>query len=245
MMIVFVVLFVALLLWFVSSRAKIKGKIGEKRVAVLLSLLGKEYTVYNDVMIRNGSYTSQIDHVVVSPYGIFVIETKNYKGLIYGGLNQEKWTQNIWGNKTYLVNPIRQNYGHIIALKKILPSFSMDQYVSVVVFSTSANLRSNFPANYNVIYTPQLINRIKSYKERILTDDNILKIRATLEANLVRDRKAKKQHVVNVQRNLQIKRETVNSGRCPRCGGFLVKRNGKYGSFYGCSNYPRCKYTIG
>ena len=52
-----------------------KGKIGEEKVATLLRLLPKEYVVLNNVIISNGKSTAQIDHVVVSPYGIFVIET--------------------------------------------------------------------------------------------------------------------------------------------------------------------------
>ena len=31
--------------------------------------------------------------------------------------------------------------------------------------------------------------------------------------------------------------------RCPRCGGMLVERNGKYGKFLGCEHYPKCLYT--
>ena len=58
------------------------GKAGERRVARKLDWLPKEYTILNDIMLRTQYGTTQIDHVVVSPYGIFVIETKNYKGWI-------------------------------------------------------------------------------------------------------------------------------------------------------------------
>ena len=97
--IVFAIIFVAIIYLQINS-AKIKGKIGEKTVSFILGKLGPEYKPYNDVLIRNGDWTSQIDHIVISPFGIFVIETKNYKGWIYGGANQVQWTQNIWGKKT-------------------------------------------------------------------------------------------------------------------------------------------------
>ena len=38
-------------------------------------------------------------------------------------------------------------------------------------------------------------------------------------------------------------RAAVEAGICPRCGGHLVEREGRYGPFYGCENYPKCKFT--
>jgi hypothetical protein len=64
---------------------RILGIIGEKSVASFLSALdSKKYLLINDLMIKNEVRTSQIDHVVISNYGIFVIETKNYEGWIMG-----------------------------------------------------------------------------------------------------------------------------------------------------------------
>ena len=80
----------------------IKGKLGEKSVATILSFLPKdEYVVLNDIMLKNGNSTTQIDHIVVSIYGIFVIETKNYKVWIFGNAHKDYWTQNILGNKYF------------------------------------------------------------------------------------------------------------------------------------------------
>jgi ssDNA-binding Zn-finger/Zn-ribbon topoisomerase 1 len=53
-----------------------------------------------------------------------------------------------------------------------------------------------------------------------------------------------KEHIRAVKSNIQKRNDTINSGKCPRCGGDLVRRQGKYGSFYGCSNNPKCKYTL-
>ena len=104
-----IVLFILLLKLLPS-----KGAIGEKRVAHILKKLPEDrYKVINNLLIQNNGYTTQIDHIVVSVYGIFVIETKTYKGWIYGGENSDYWTQNIYGNKYQLRNPIHQNYGHI------------------------------------------------------------------------------------------------------------------------------------
>lgn len=42
--------------------------------------------------------------------------------------------------------------------------------------------------------------------------------------------------------NIKMQKWNVEHGICPRCGGTLVLRNGKYGEFLGCSNYPKCKF---
>lgn len=225
------------------NRANILGRWGEKKVSTLLGLLGSEYRIFNDVLIKNGNWTSQIDHMVLSPYGIFVIETKNYKGWIYGGADKEQWTQNIWGHKSSLSNPIRQNRGHIMALKKILPDCASNQYKSIIVFSSQADLKTRIPEEYNVIYTWQLPSRIKSYKEQILSDNDIEQIASVLQTHMLTDKEEKKAHVANVRQNIQRKESMAESGKCPRCGGDLVLRKGRYGTFYGCSNYPKCTFT--
>lgn len=73
-----------------------KGAAGERSIARRLATLPKEqYVILNDLLLPTSYGTTQIDHVVVSIYGIFVIETKNYKGIIYGGQDAETWTQNV------------------------------------------------------------------------------------------------------------------------------------------------------
>jgi hypothetical protein len=129
-------LIVSVMLWLKFS----KGKIGEEKVAVLLKLLPKEYVVLNNLIISNGKSTAQIDHVVVSPYGIFVIETKNYKGWIYGKDYYKQWTQNIFGRKYEFYNTVKQNETHIKALRKLLYQFGSIPYISIIAFSSKASL---------------------------------------------------------------------------------------------------------
>ena len=83
---------VFLLLFFYAAFYN-KGAAGERSVARRLATLPKEqYVILNDLLLPTSYGTTQIDHVVVSIYGIFVIETKNYKGIIYGGQDAETWT---------------------------------------------------------------------------------------------------------------------------------------------------------
>ncbi|MCB2294325.1 NERD domain-containing protein [Clostridium algoriphilum] len=120
---------------------KIKGAIGEKSVAFFLSGLDKrKYKLINNIMLLVGNKTTQIDHVIVSNYGIFVIETKNYKGWILGNEFDDNWKQVIYKHKEKLQNPIKQNYGHIQALKEVLNDFKDIKYISIIAFTTRPEL---------------------------------------------------------------------------------------------------------
>ena len=115
-------------------QAKVKGIIGEKKVSVVLATLpNSDYIILNDVMLPTEKGSTQIDHIVVSLYGIFVIETKNYKGWITGSSYAEQWTKNMYGKKYKFYNPIRQNYGHIKNLSTIL-GLSEEKFISLLLF---------------------------------------------------------------------------------------------------------------
>lgn len=220
-----------------------KGKRGEKHVAAFLSFLPKkEYRVINDLLLQTGGHSTQIDHVVISIYGIFVIETKYYKGWIYGGENSEYWTQNIYGHKNQLRNPLWQNQGHIKAISRLLSDPGMIPIYNIVAFSGQATLKLD--RSLPVMYRRQVVPYIKRHREPQMSEayaDEIYNL--LLEAN-VTDKEARKQHVKSVKQNQQRRNISVANGKCPRCGGNLVLRDGRYGRFYGCSNYPRCKYIM-
>ena len=149
---------------------KIKGYFGERSVAFFLSRLDpSKYKVINNIMLQFGRRTTQIDHVVVSNYGIFVIETKNYKGWILGNEYDEYWTQVIFKRKEKLRNPIKQNYVHIDALKEALNGqFPGIDYFSIVAFTTNARLQVK--ADSKVVYTINLVSEIKKYDDEIISD---------------------------------------------------------------------------
>lgn len=228
-----------LLLWLLPS----KGDVGEKRVSKILSKLPHdEYQIINNLLIHhNNGHTSQIDHVVVSEYGIFVIETKNYKGWIYGNDGSEYWTQNIYGDKYQLYNPVKQNQGHIKALSRILTDIPPDLFISIVAFSRNATLKNQHLNN--VVYWNQINEVIRSYTRKKISAEQARCAYYTLLNANIDSKDARKQHIQNVRGQIYRNEVSVANGRCPRCGGRLVLRDGKYRDFYGCSNYPRCRFT--
>lgn len=233
-----VALFVLAIIWRRS-----KGKRGEKQVAILLDLLPKkDYKVINDLLIQSGGHSTQIDHVVVSIYGIFVIETKYYRGWIYGGENSEYWTQNIYGHKYQLRNPLWQNQGHVKTIARVIGGFGNLPIHNIVAFSRQATIKVD--RSLPVMYWWNVVPYIKRHKVALLNESQVEAIYYLLLSAHVADRTARKQHVAIVKHNQDRRNTAVANGKCPRCGGRLVLRNGRYGRFYGCSNYPQCTYKL-
>lgn len=221
-----------------------KGKRGEMNVAAILKTLPSDkYLVLNNLLLKSGNWTSQIDHVVISIYGIFVIETKNYKGWISGGENSGYWTQNIYGHKYQLRNPIHQNQTHIKAIRRCLGDDGRIMMIPVIAFSNRATLRLKTETAI-VTYFFRLRKAITSYSSPVLSSDEVQIIFNTLSEANITDRSERKEHVSSARASAKRASQKVANGICPRCGGALVERSGRYGRFYGCSNYPTCKYTI-
>jgi hypothetical protein len=100
------------------------------------------HVLINNVTLRTGSGTTQIDHILVAMTGIFIIETKHYTGWIFGNPNEAQWTQVIFKKKSRFQNPIRQNFAHQKALLELL---KLDAKVlfPLVVFTSDAEFKTD------------------------------------------------------------------------------------------------------
>ncbi len=225
-----------------SVNAEKKGLIGEVDAASYLYELPSEYVVYSDIMLPTNYGTTQIDHLVVSPYGVFVIEVKNMQGIISGHENSEKWNQNIYGHRYDMINPVKQNMAHIIALKSVFKSLMKMPIFSIVAFGEEASLNVTVE-NSVIIYIDELTEVIKQYEVVYLDREEVAKYCAAIEAANIQDEDVRKAHVENVWNYVGDREMMIANGRCPQCGGELVLREGKYGQFFGCSNYPHCRFT--
>jgi hypothetical protein len=150
-------------------KPKMKGFISEKSISMLLATLDKnKYKVINDLRLRMDGKSTQIDHVVVSNFGIFVIETKNYKGWIFGKEYEDYWKQVIYKEKHSFKNPIKQNKYHIYMLQKALKDYPELQYHSIVVFMADAELKTT--TNNGVMYPQEMLRRIKGFDGEVMDD---------------------------------------------------------------------------
>lgn len=217
----------------------IKGRAGESIVGLVLNKLPKEeYLSIHNLLLKTSRGTSQIDYVVVSIYGIFVIEVKNYTGWITGSEYGNQWTQTIYHSKHRFMNPIHQNYGHVKAVEKIVNDSSVPVY-SIVAFSGDCELMADVEHS-DVVLWGDLIDTIKKHSVRPVMDivrrDEIVHL---LNSKNIDSKETRKEHL----KEIHVEQNQIRAGICPRCGGRLVVRHGKYGKFMGCSNYPKCRYT--
>ena len=218
---------------------KFRGFMGEFWVKKELKKLPRDkYLVLNDIMIEQNDYTHQIDHIVISQFGIFVIEMKNYYGLILGNDYQDKWKQYLGKKKYYFLNPIHQNYGHVKALEEAL-DLDSKFFIPIVCFSNQAKLK--IETSNIVVPFRYLISSIKSHKNIIL-EVNLETIQNKIIELNITSKEERREHVKNIRTKIREDKEKIDNMICPKCGGNLVTRNGKYGPFIGCSNYPKCRF---
>lgn len=196
---------------------KIVGKAGEYHVKNELKKLPNEkYLVLNDVMVESNSITYQIDHIVVSEFGIFVIETKQYNGYIVGNEYDKKWKQN---KKFYINNPIHQNYGHVKALEKVL-KLDNNKFIPIVCIPSTANIKVN--SKSHVLHIYELNKTILSYKETML--DNYNEIYKIIDNLNIVDKEKRNKHI-KYAKEIKNSNKINNKNICSKCDGNLVKRN--------------------
>ncbi|WP_240371262.1 NERD domain-containing protein [Anoxybacteroides rupiense] len=253
-LIVLFLLFAFIIKWIKSKEAEWMGWAGEQRVRNEIDKIAKafpqKYRAFYDLYVqkRDGS-TSQIDHLILSRQGLFVIETKNYSGWIFGDEQSKYWTQVIYRRKEKFLNPIWQNKGHIKAIKEwIGEELAHIPIYSVVIFMPRAKWKSNLSlTESHVIYPRQLKQTLEQYQGHGLDDHTMQRLDAMFQSLTIQEKqqkkKIKKQHIQSIQSKQQRAKESISEDRCPRCGGQLVLKKGKYGMFKGCNYYPKCRFT--
>ncbi|MCG9703677.1 nuclease-related domain-containing protein [Photobacterium damselae] len=220
----------------------LKGIFGEYLVNRLLSKLPEsDYTLIKDVTLPTSDGTTQVDHIVVSKYGIFVVETKNMKGWIFGSARQKLWTQKIYRHSSKFQNPLHQNYKHIKALETLL-GCSADYLHSVIVFIGDSTFKTEMPPN--VTYARGSIRYIQQFNKVVFSDKDYARL-----TNSINQIKLKRGVITDLKHRNHVKEivaSKVSSNQCPRCGSEMVLRETKRGEnigkqFWGCSTFPKCR----
>ena len=105
-----------------------------------------DYHLLNHITLRmRDGATTQIDHILVSRFGVFVIETKDYQGWIFAGATDRNWTQVLYRAKFRFQNPIHQNYKHVCAVRELFEFLEPDIVHPVVVFTGKAEFKTDVP----------------------------------------------------------------------------------------------------
>lgn len=221
-----------------------RGALGEQRVDSSLKrrLSAQDYRLLKDITLPTRDGTTQIDHLVISRYGVFVIETKNMRGWIFGDVNQSRWTQTIYRKKSRFQNPIRQNYKHVKTVQELL-GIGSHQVHSIVAFVGSGVPKTAMPPNV-VWDTRALAEYIKSKRHPVIDEADLASlVRRLTDRQLQSNFRTRRAHVKHVKTQLVSRQK--DKSKCPRCGAKLVERtNSKSGKlFLACSRFPRCRGT--
>ena len=217
-----------------------KGLSGELNTSARLTATLDEslYHYHHDIIVpfKNGS--AQIDHLIVSPFGLFIIETKNLAGWIYGSSDKAKWTQVLFKTKHQFQNPLRQTFRQ----KKVIASYLRIREKDIhpiINFVGDCTFQTEMPPNV-VMSEPDVY--IGTFKEEVFAYDELDRIQALL-LDLAH------QHGLSQAEHIQsLKDRHASNTVCPKCGATLVKRTSQKGpyagtDFLGCSAYPKCHFT--
>lgn len=246
---------------------KDKGKIGEYRIYKKLrsyERYGGRF-LFNCYLRKPNGKTTELDVVFLCSSGIFVFESKNYSGWIFGSEEENMWTQKLpkrngGVHKESFYNPIIQNKVHIESMKRIVGR-NVPVY-SIVVFSDRCTLKK-IKIRSKDVHVIQLRDLVKTISEIRGRTPNALKIEdikvlynKLYPSSQVSD-EVKEQHILNIESNSKRETDDRNIEKsamktkamvCPRCGSSLVLRTAKKGKnvgkqFYGCTAYPKCEYV--
>ncbi|MFQ2483245.1 NERD domain-containing protein [Aeromonas caviae] len=258
-----------LLIATLLKTAWFKGMVGEWfiNLCIRLFLDKREYRLLKDVTLPTPQGSTQIDHVIVSRFGLFVIETKNMKGWIFGNPTQKSWTQQIYRRKHSFQNPLHQNHLHMMTLKSLL-GLSDNQLHSVIFFIGDCTFKTPMPQN---VMNRGLIRYVKGITTPVLAESEVAHVVDTIQqGRLAANWQTHRQHVTQLKTrhadpsaNHVSTREPVRQSVanppsqsvsppdnpppiCPRCGSTMVLRTATRGEnkgnqFWGCSGFPKCR----
>ena len=237
----------------------VKGKKSEQAIAHRLEVNNlwnsKGKTLTNVYVPKLSGGTAEIDVIYITRKGLLIVENKNYAGYIFGNEANRNWAVTLYAGKTWyggkkvnkyqFYNPIWQNRTHIKYLKKYLNDDI--KMFSLITFSNRGDLKDikvNSPNVYvcNHSELSGILRKIRENNPDILTDEHIDNIYNKLLPLTNLTNAAKQKHISDIQSKFN------STDICPVCGNLLVLRTARRGSnagkqFYGCSNYPKCRYT--
>lgn len=217
-----------------NSKAAIKkGEEGERKVADLLeNSKGFHRLINNLVLTGENGVSHQIDHILINPHGVFVIETKNYYGEITGQEDDSFWTRSYFVRRqkksVKFHNPLKQNQSHIRVIKRII-SKSYPIYCFVVFTQNNGDVLGLF----NVCSIDSFLKRLNLVvNEHPLKEIEIETIYQSLLANEsdinneqhVSNVKAINQERLNHQKSIRL---AIEKKICPYCQSKLVIKNGE------------------
>lgn len=238
----------------------VKGWMGEVLLHLSLKVFldSRRYRLFRNVTLPTDDGSTQIDHIVVSRHGVFVVETKNYAGWIFGKPHDKMWTQKFPRHTSKFQNPLRQNYKHVRTLEALtgLPGNAL---FSVIAFVGSAQFKTPMPDNVTRLHG--CVAFIRAKQAMLLTEQEVGRVIERIASGRLEPSMATHAAHVRHVRDLVKAKEAQGtpastpapappaSTRCPHCSGaledYIYKTGAKAGNaFRGCVEFPVCHYRV-
>jgi len=175
-----------------------KSEHTEDSVTRALSELGPHYIIFTNLIVSKNGYikTTEVDHLVISAFGIFCIETKSHSGSIYGSAINKEWNQYL-GEKTFhFYNPIFQNETHVKALSHLLSHKLKAKIHNYVVFPNTEKVRVNSGLVFES--TDKLIQALNKHRRMVYGQEDLTEIAHILAKYTHRYEQLRDKHARNV-----------------------------------------------
>lgn len=231
------------------SRNELAGSFGEHLTAFYSKTLPGALVLHDVLIDGADGYTSQIDLVLVGNRGVYVVEVKNFSDAkIYGDTRKSKWSYYKHGKKYEIYSPLAQNRKHVEYLKRFLSDFGDIPFFSIITmvcedFKVSGELDGSTVLCSSLPAMRRGMRIMTEDKPKVIDDSQKQAIFDYIQSKQLAGKEARKAHkeqVISYKENLE---ELEKQNLCPYCKTELVLRKGRNGEFYGCQNYPKCRFT--
>ena len=197
---------------------------------------GPDYHHFRNVILSTSRGTAEIDHLIVSRFGLFVIENKKRSGWIFGEASDPYWTAVHFRSKYRFQNPLHQNFGHVKALEEV-SGVDPSKVFSLVVFRGRCEFKTSVPQG---VFLHDCASWVARRRDVLLSDAEVDRVLGVVQ-------QAATGFFATLDHAASVRERYRSTTTCPKCGGDLVARFARKGPmpgsrFLGCSNYPRCKY---
>ena len=229
---------------------EISGSFGEWLAKMYSQTLPGALVLHDVLVDGNDGYTSQIDLILIGNKGIYVVEMKMFDDAkIYGDTQKSKWNYYKHGRKYEIYSPLKQNKKHVQYLQNFLKDFGDVPIFSIVTmvcdeFKISGENGENTVICNSLPAMKRAIYKIAEGKPEVFDDIKKQEIFDYINANQHVGREARQEHKQRVIAYKESLEEMKEQKLCPYCKTELVLRKGKNGEFYGCKNFPKCRYTL-
>lgn len=236
------------------TKNELKGGFGEQLTKYYAKTMTDTLVLHDILIDGKDGKTSQIDLIMVGIRGLYVAEVKMFPDAkIYGDARKNKWYYYAGKNRYEIYSPLKQNEKHILYLKEFLKDFGDVPCFSVITLICNNFKISNLEqeeGNRKIAIASSLPAMEKAI--RIIAQDHPViwdetqkkKIFEYIQEHQHTGKEARLQHKQNVISYKENIESMKNEKMCPYCKTALVLRHGKFGDFYGCPNYPKCRYTL-